>query len=361
MVPPAALACVAPFASLVLLVMGNSSLGTIAALRLEIEGYEPGSIGLVLALTSLGFVLGSLLGIRIVKRVGHVRAFAVFAAVGAVAALSHPLHVSMPGWMLFRFALGFCIAGMMLVTESWINSHATPQSRGSLLAIYMVLFFLASSSGQFVVALCDPGAYRLFVVAAILIILSLVPISLTRSTPPQIKPGHRLTIRVLWGRSELGLGGAAVSGVMLGAFGAVGPVYGHEMGLAVEQVGVFMGLSILAAMAIQWPMGYLSDYLPRRLVIVCVAGAAVAMALFIATLGQRSALHLYGGVALFYALTACLYPLSLALTHDMLSKHQIAPASSPLLLVYGLGAVAGPVFGGAAITVLGPPGLFVFL
>ncbi|QKK11484.1 MAG: MFS transporter [Pseudomonadota bacterium] len=361
MIPQSALAIVALFASLVLLVMGNSSLGTIAALRLEIEGYEPGAIGIVLALTSLGFVLGSLFGIRIVQRVGHIRAFAVFAGIAAVAALSHPLHVSIPGWMLFRLVLGFCIAGLMLVTESWINSHATPQSRGSLLATYMVLFFLAASSGQFIVALGDPGMYGLFVIAAIFIILSLVPISLTRSTPPQMKRGKRLAFSVLWARSELGLGGAAVSGVVLGAFGIVGPVYGYEMGLTVEEIAVFMGISILAAMVVQWPMGYLSDYLPRRLVIVCVTGAAVGMALFTAAFGQRSSMHLYGGVALFYALAACIYPLSLALTHDMLAKHQIVPASSLLLLANGLGAVAGPAIGGAAITLLGPSGLFLFL
>jgi MFS family permease len=361
MIPKIFVAIVALFASLVLLVMGNSSLGTIAALRLEIEGFEPAAIGLVLALTSLGFVLGSLYGIRVVQRVGHIRAFAVFASIAAAATLMHPLHVSVPGWMLFRLALGFCIAGLMLVTESWINSHATNESRGSLLATYMVLFFLAASSGQFIVMLGDPGLHQLFVVAAMFFILSLVPISLTRSTPPVMESAGRLAFGAVWIRSELGLAGAAVSGVVLGAFGTVGPVYGYEMGLDVDQIAAFMGISILAAMAIQWPMGFVSDYLPRRLVIVSVAAAAAGLALFTAAFGQRSWLHLYGGVAAFYALASCIYPLCLALTHDMLDKHQIVPASATLLLANGIGAVAGPVIGGAAISLLGPAALFLFL
>jgi MFS family permease len=122
-----------------------------------------------------------------------------------------------------------------------------------------------------------------------------------------------------------------------------------------------MGISILAAMVIQWPMGFVSDYLPRRLVIVSVAGAAAGLALFTAAFGQRSWLHLYGGVALFYALASCIYPLCLALTHDMLDKRQIVPASATLLLANGIGGVAGPVIGGAAISLLGPAALFLFL
>ena len=349
------------FSSLALLVTGNALLGTIAALRLEIEGYAAGTIGLVMSGAALGFVLGSLHGIRIVKRVGHIRAFAVFGAVGAAAALAHPLHVSVAGWMAFRLALGFCIAGLMLVTESWVNGQATTATRGTLLAVYMLLFFLAASSGQFLVALGDPGLHHLFVVAGIFIILSLVPISLTLSSLPEMGGTRRLAVRVLWRRSELGLVGAAVSGVVLGAFGTVGPVYAYEMGLDVKAVGAFMGFAILAAMAVQWPIGYLSDFLPRRLVIVAVAGAAMTSALVTAGFGHRSTLHLYAGVLVFYALASCIYPLSLALMHDMLSQEQIVTASATLLLANGIGAVAGPVIGGTAISVLGPSGLFVFL
>lgn len=353
------LGIVALFASLVLVVAGNSTLGTVAALRLEIEGFEAGTIGVVLALTSLGFVTGSVLGIRVVRRVGHIRAFAVFAAVAAIAALAHPLHVSAPGWMVFRFALGFSIAGLMLVTESWVNSQATPQTRGVLLATYMVLFFLAASSGQFLVALGDPGLHHLFIVAAMLLVVSLVPVSLTRTVAPEIGDAGRIPVAVLWRRTELGVAGAAVSGILLGAFGTVGPVYGYEMGLAVDEIATFMGLSILAAMIVQWPMGYVSDYVPRRIAIFGIAGAALAAALFVALFAQRSAAHLYGGVAAFYALASCLYPLCIALTHDMLSRTQIVPASATLLLANGVGAVIGPVAGGLAIDTLGPRGLFL--
>ncbi len=358
---PAILGVVALFSSLALLVTGNAMLGTIAALRLEIDGYDPGVIGIVLALTSLGFVLGSFQGARIVQRVGHIRAFAAFAAVAAAAALAHPLHISVASWLVFRFALGFCVAGLMLVTESWINARATQQTRGAMLAAYMVLFFLAASGGQFLVALGDPGEYQLFVVAAICIVLSLVPVALTRSSPPEIEDTGRLGFRTLWRRSELGLAGAATSGVVLGAFGTVGPVYAYEMNLPVEDIAAFMGISILAAMALQWPMGLLSNFLPRRLVIMIIAGTAAAAALLTALYGHRSDLYLYIGVAFLYGMAACIYPLCLALTHDMLSKEQIVAASATMLLANGIGGVVGPVLGGISISILGPSGLMHLL
>lgn len=361
MLPARLVDVVALFASLALLVAGNAMLGTIAALRLEIEGFAAGVIGIVLALTALGFVLGSLHGIRIVRRVGHIRAFAAFGAVAAAVTLIHPLHVSVPLWMVLRLVLGFCIAGLMLVTESWVNGRATPESRGSLLATYMVLFYLAASGGQFLVALGDPALHHLFVVAGILILLSLVPLAVTRSAPPEMEVSARLGVGVLWRHSELGVVGATVSGVVLGAFGTVGPVFAYEMGLETEEVATFMGVAILSAMAVQWPMGYLSDYFPRRVVVMAVAAGAIAAALLTAAFGHRSMFALYGGVAVFYALAACIYPLCLALTHDLLSKQQIVPASATLLLVNGIGSVAGPVIGGAAISAIGPPGLLLFL
>lgn len=361
MIQQSLLAVVTLFASLVLLVTGNAMLGTIAALRLEIEGFDPGVIGIVLALTSLGFVLGSLYGVRVVRRVGHIRAFAAFAGVGAASALVHPLHVSVASWLALRLVLGLCVAGLMLVTESWINGRATAQTRGALLATYMVLFFLAASGGQFMVALGDPGDFQLFILAGILFALSLVPVSLSGAAPPEMEQSSGLGIRTLWQRSELGLAGAATSGLVLGAFGTVGPVYAYEMSLPVEEVARFMGISILAAMALQWPMGYLSDRVPRRPMIVVIAGAAAVAAVSTALFGHRSHMHLYVGVAVLYGLAACIYPMCLALTHDMLSKAQIVQASATMLLVNGVGAVAGPVAGGFAVSLFGPSGLMVLL
>lgn len=349
------------FLSLILLILGNGMLGTVVALRLEIEGFETGTAGLILTLYSVGFVLGSIYATRVVQRVGHIRAFAVFGAIAAAAALVHPLHISIVGWMILRLVLGFCLAGLALIVESWINARATEETRGKLLATYMVLFYLAASGGQFLIALGDPGQHHLFVFAVILLCCSLVPVSLTRTPAPDIEQGERMKVRELWRASQMGVAGAFLSGIAMSAFSAIGPIFALQMGLAIEQVAAFMGIAILAAMLLQWPVGLISDFINRRVVLVAIAAAATGASVVTALIGGWGAIWLYTSVALFYGLAACLYPIALALTHDTLDQGRVVPASATFLLTFGAGTILGPIVGGLSITMLGPAGLFYFV
>lgn len=351
---------IALFSSLVLLIIGNSLLGTLLAVRLELEGTTAAISGGVLACYSLGFVLGSLYGIQVINRVGHIRAFACFAALATAAVLLHPLGVHPVPWGFLRLAVGFCLAGLMLVTESWINSRATTENRGTLLAIYLILFFLAAASGQFLLGLGDPRDYQLFSLAGILIALAVVPISLTRAVAPELQPGVRLGIGQLWSLAELGLAGAFLAGIVSAAFSAVAPIYAVRVGLQIEQVSLFMGISVLAAMLCQWPVGYLSDYFPRTLVILGVAVAGLLASLAAALFGHASLVGLFVTSAFFFGLISSLYAVSLALTHDALDQSQIVPASATLLLAFGLGTIIGPIGGSAMMTLSGPAGLFWF-
>jgi MFS family permease len=353
---------IALFLSLVLLVMGNGMLGTLLAVRLELEGFEPALAGLVLAMFSVGYVAGSLYGIRVVERVGHIRAFAAFGAVAVVAILLHPLHVSVASWMVLRLVVGLCIAGLMLVTESWVNTRATTATRGKLLGVYMVLFFLAAASGQFLLALGDPVQHQLFSLAAILVSLSLIPLLLTRSpSPTPHEHGvEQIGVRTLLRVQAFGLFAAFLGGVTTSAFSAVGPMFAVKVGLGLSQISLFMGIATLAAMVFQWPVGLLSDRLPRGLVIVGVTAASLAASLAAALFGTASTVALFVLVALFVGTSSSLYALSLALTHDALHHTQIVPASATLLLVFGVGTVVGPVGGAAAMSLLGPGGLFFF-
>jgi MFS family permease len=348
------------FSSLAFLVVGNSMLGTLLAVRMELEGFKASVTGGVLAFYSVGFVIGSIYGIRVVNRVGHIRAFASFAALATAGVLLHPLGVNALFWALLRMVVGFCLAGLMLVTESWINSRATTENRGMLLAIYLVLFFLAAAAGQFLLGLGDPLQFPLFTVAAVLIVLAVIPISLTRSPAPEIQEGVRLGLAQLWKIAKLGLAGAFLAGVLVSAFSAAAPIYAVRSGLAIEQVSVFMGISVLAAMLLQWPVGYLSDYFPRGLVILGIAAGGLAAALAAAIFGTLTMLTMYITAALFNGLVSSLYAVSLALTHDQLDQSQIVPASATLLLCFGLGTIIGPVGGATSMTLIGPSGLFWF-
>ena len=113
-----------------LLLAGNGLLATLLALRANAAGFALEITGLVLAFYHLGFILGSLQAGRFIARAGHIRAFAAFAAIASSAALAHVLVVTPPAWMALRFLSGAAMAGLFMVTESWLNERASGALRG---------------------------------------------------------------------------------------------------------------------------------------------------------------------------------------------------------------------------------------
>lgn len=148
--------------SIVLLVSGNAFLMTLLGIRLSIEEISPDVIGWVLVCYSIGFVLGTLYVHKIIGRVGHIRAFAVFAAMAAVTALMYPMAISMVFWAVLRVLSGFSIAGVLVVIESWFSSRATNANRGALFAVYQIVFYLSAAGGQLIVNVGDPANFLPF-------------------------------------------------------------------------------------------------------------------------------------------------------------------------------------------------------
>lgn len=352
---------VALFASMALLIAGNGLLATLLSVRLELEDFSTPGIATVLSIYSLGFIAGSLWLDRVIHRVGHIRAFAAFAALYSACILAFPLQVSLPAWIVLRVLTGFCIAGLTLVMESWLNGHATVESRGRLLAVYMVIFYLAATAGQLLLRIADPADLLLFSLAAILVALAVLPLALTRSAAPEITPAPRLPLAALMRRAPLGVAAAFAAGVVTSAFSGAGPIYAVRLGLAPESIALFMAAPVLASMAVQAPVGWVSDRLPRKAVLSTVALLALVSALVVPLLQEQSWWLLGSAIALHAALASVLYPVSLAITHDALDAHHVIPANATLLLALGLGTVIGPLAAPVAMAAAGPAGLFLFI
>ncbi|SET89839.1 Predicted arabinose efflux permease, MFS family [Marinobacter segnicrescens] len=344
--------------SIILLVSGNAFLTTLLGIRLSIESVEPSVIGWVLVCYSVGFVLGTLYVSRIIARVGHIRAFAVFAALAAVTALVYPLSVTMVLWALLRALSGFSIAGVLVVIESWFSSRATNSNRGALFAVYQIVFYIAAAGGQLVVNLGDPANFMPFTLAAILLTLALIPLSLTRMEAPHIETAERMSFFTLARESFTGMAGALTCGVLIGGFYALGPVYATMAGLDVSRTSFFMAAAIVAAMILAWPLGRICDTFDRRRVMFIVAVGAAATAVAVAIVGSANLMLLMLLVGLFTGLSATLYPIAVAITNDRMESHRIVAASATLLLSYGIGSVIGPVVMAELMGVLGPSGLF---
>lgn len=347
--------------SLALLISGSSMLGTLLAVRMSIEGFAHQWIGPILAFHSVGFVAGTLYAAGIIRRVGHIRSFAAFAAIACVSTLAHPLYIDEISWAALRAVTGFCSAGLMMVMESWINDRASNEIRGTIMATYSATSYLAQGSGQFTLGLGSPQTYVLFSIAAALIAASLVPLALTRSKAPVIERHERMSVKRLYEVVPIGIVGAIMAGAAMSGIMAVLPVYAQQAGYRVDQISVLMGMTVLFGMAMQWPVGHLSDRRDRRgmIVMLSLLGLLVTIPLITQDGGYFPGLLVLSG--LFVGLVGTIYPMCVALTNDALHSHQMVSASATLLLIFGTGTIIGPVVGSLMMELLGGRGLFVFL
>jgi len=348
--------------SIILLVMGNAYLMTLLGLRLSIEEFSASVIGWILAFYSIGFVAGTLYAGRIIEKVGHIRAFAVFAAVLTASILAYPMAIEASLWGALRALGGFVMAGLMIVMESWFSSRADNRNRASLFAIYQIVFFLSTAGGQVLIRVADPSGFIPFSLAAVLVVLALTPLSLTKRESPSITKSERLSLTRLYRTSSAGTLGALIAGLLISAFYAMGPVFADRIGLDLQQLSNFMASAIIAAMLLAWPIGRVCDRFDRyrvMLVVTVVAGISSLVAAVISTFGNYSPLALLLFVGLYMGLSAAIYPIAVAITNDLMESHQVTAASTALLLSYGVGSIIGPLLSALFMELLGAKGLFI--
>ncbi|MGB8275601.1 MAG: MFS transporter [Alphaproteobacteria bacterium] len=343
-----------------ILLFGGGLQGTLLGVRAAMEAFPLQAIGAAMSAYYGGYIAGYFISPRLVFRVGHIRAFTAFAAIASATALAQGLFVDPAAWLVLRFAGGVCFAGLFMITESWLNGRATNRTRGRLLAVYMMVQLGALATGQLLLMLGDPRTLDLFAVAAALISIGLVPVALTKSEAPRVMSPHSMRLRVLYAISPLGVVGCFASGLALGAFWGMGPVYAHEIGLSTRGVGLFMGMTILGGMILQWPIGRMSDRTDRRFLIMGISLAIAGASAGLSALDAESLPYLLALAVAFGGLAFSLYSICVAHTNDLIQAEDMVAASSGLLLVYGVGAAAGPYAASAVMSVLGPAGLYAF-
>lgn len=341
-----------------MLLAGGGLQPTLLSIRAGIEDFPIVTTGLVMSGYYAGFILGSKVCGPLIYRVGYIRAFAALAAVASAVPLLHGLFVDAVAWIPLRVMSGFCFFGLFMIMESWINGRATNADRGTWLAVYMKVNLGAQAAAQLLLNLAPPTGMALFVICAVLTSNALVPVALTRSTPPKVPNTGKLGLPALFRISPLGIVGCFCSGLSLSAFSGLAPLVMTETGFPVAMVSLFMSLVILGGAASQWPIGRLSDVIDRRLVIALVSFLAAAVSVLIALLAGEAGDYLLPLGFVFGASMFPLYSLCVALTNDLMSDEDLIAASSGLLLSLGLGALLGPYAASWAIEILGPGGLF---
>jgi MFS family permease len=331
------------------------------ALQLAHRGVSDTLIGIIGSAYFGGFLLGTMSCHRVIDRVGHIRAFAVFAAIAADTTLLYLVFEQTFVWVVLRVLTGYAIAGQYVVVESWLNDKATSDNRGRIFAVYMVVSWAASGVSPLALNIPDPTGHLLLTLAAIALVTSLIPLGLTRFGNPEIGERTHFGLLKLYRISPTGVIACLGSGIATPAFYALLPAYMVKAGYNTHQLSLVYSLSTIAGLLAQFPIGYLSDRLGRRPLMLATSIGAAAAAAALYLVGDRSFLLLTALIFLFEGLMAPLYALGVGQVSDYIEKKDFVAASSGLLFAWGIGSAIGPTVAGAAISVVGPSGLFLFM
>jgi MFS family permease len=329
--------------------------------RATLEQFSALGVGLIGAFYFLGFTFGCWKGAELLRRAGHVRVFAAMTAIASAVPLLHGLWVNLWTWGIMRFATGFCFAVLYVVIESWLNERSTDSNRGTVFSVYVVINMTMIAVGQQILLMGDPLELNLFAVASALVSLAAVPVLMTRSEEPLKVEDSFFDLRLMYRSSPTGMLGSFTSGLTNGAFWALAPVFTTAITQDIAMAAWFMTAGVLGGAIGQWPLGWWSDKVDRRIVLLAACAAAAAVSL---TLWQLSP-HLghWGILALGFGwgvMSFPVYSVSVAQANDRADPGTFVMISSGLLLMYGIGAIIGPLLSAGVMTLLGGAGLFLF-
>ncbi|MEM1233416.1 MAG: MFS transporter [Pseudomonadota bacterium] len=343
-----------------LLMVGNGLQGTLLGVRGDLEGFSTLEMSIVMSAYFLGFLGGSRATPELIRRVGHVRVFAALGSMISAILILYPVLTDPIAWALGRVIIGFCFSGVYVTAESWLNNATTKENRGQALSLYMIVQMGGIVAAQGIIGFGDPSGYVLFIIPSVLISLAFAPILLSIAPTPAFERIKPMTLPQLMKASPLGCMGMFLLGGVFAANFGMSAVFGTLAGLTVQQISIFVAAIYIGALVLQYPIGWFSDRMDRRRLILLSAalGGAAALAAFLLPLTFPVILaagFVIGGTS------NPLYSLLVAYTNDFLDYEDMASASGGLIFINGLGAIAGPLITGWAMGAMGPNGYFALI
>jgi len=341
------------FVGLGLIMIGNGLNGSVVGLRSDAAGFDATLVSIIMAAYFAGFLVGTMYAERALKSVGHIRVFAALASLASSVVLLQAISINPPTWIFTRFLFGACMAGIYVVVESWLNDLATNKTRGRILSVYMMVSMGGVGAGQLLLNINDSSGFTLFILISVLVSISLVPVTLSASSAPPLAVAESMQLRTLITRVPTGIVSSFFSGAGAGALLGMGAVYGSQINMAPGRLSLFLLAPMVGAILFQWPIGWLSDRLPRRGVLLGVGIAAAITPLMALAVPERSPL-VVGIMVLVGGALFPFYSLTLAYANDWLEAKEILAASGTLVRVNGSGAVTGPLIAGSLMSAFGP-------
>ena len=342
---------------MMLLMLGNGLQGTLLGVRGEIEGFSTFEMSLVMSAYFVGFLGGSHAAPEMIRRVGHVRVFAALGSLISAVLILYPALANAEAWMVGRVIIGFCFSAVYVTAESWLNNSATNENRGQTLSLYMIVQMIGIVAAQGVLLLGDPSGYILFIIPSVLVSVAFAPILLSITPTPAFDTTKPMSLKKLYEVSPLGVVGMFLLGGVFSAQFGMAAVYGGKAGLSIAQISLFVSAFYVGALIMQYPLGYISDRMDRRFLILLTA-ALGGVASIVTVIWGEDIIILLAAAFVIGGTSNPLYSLFLAYTNDFLEHEDMAAASGGMVFVSGLGAISGPIVTGWLMTTVGPGAFF---
>lgn len=342
-----------------LLMVGNGMQGTLLGIRGEIEGFSTLEMSIVMSAYFVGFLGGSRMAPGMIRRVGHVRVFAALASLISAVMILYPTFTEVWLWTIGRVLIGFCFSAVYVTAESWLNNAATNENRGQALSLYMIVQTAGIVVSQALLLTADPSGYVLFVIPSVLVSIAITPILLSISPTPAFDTTKPMSLKALAGFSPLGCVGMFLLGGVFSAQFGMASVYGAQAGLSVAQISTFVAMFFVGSVLLQYPIGWISDRMDRRLLVLILAVIGAGGSFVGMFLGHVFPILLVSAFVVG-GMSNPLYSLLIAHTNDFLEHEDMAAASGGLIFINGLGAIAGPLITGSLMDTVGPGGFYLF-
>ena len=333
--------------------------GLILPIRGSFEGFSASTLGLLGTGWAVGYVAGCIIAPRLVGAVGHIRTFGVMCALAAATILFQAIFVETWAWIPSRAVSGFCFAGAAMIVESWLNDKVAPNTRGTVFGVYTMVNLGAVTTGQMAISLGDATGFVFFAIGAMVYCLALVPTALSTSASPTPLTTVRLDLPALWRNSPVAVAAVFLVDISNAAFGTLAAVHADRVGLSLTTIALFASIPVLAGALAQVPIGFASDRVDRRKVLLITAVVALFADLAFVLLAPESPVMNLALVGVFGAAIFAMYPIIVAHANDHAPPGTSIQVSGGLLMVFGLGSILGPLIAGVEMAGLGPQGLFM--
>jgi len=362
------------FSGFAVLITAHGFQGNLLQVRSVIEDFSLITTGIIMSGYFVGYFVGAGVIPNLVSKVGHIRVFAAFASMASLSILIHAVFVDPIVWTLARFLTGFSLIGVYIVVESWLNDRATNRNRGGVLSIYMFITFTGLAIGTLLLNFSNPQEYEPFILTSLLFSIALVPILLTKRAAPKFKKINFIKIKQLYKISPLGAFSMLCTGLIHSAIFGYGAVYAASLNFTIFEISFFLFLITIAGALFQFPIGRFSDKRDRRIVITGCTFIATLFCIFAILFSGSSNgnIHLVSSVGvekiiflicvtLYAGFALPMFTLNLAYVNDFIDKERFVAAGAGLQIIFGIGAMGGPILCSIFMDNLGSNGFFIYL